>query len=68
MRCLLCLISELYTFEMFAFLNVLSIVFNPNRFYKIFIFVGSPYDWPGTVVRELGQVCYKENQQNEKVL
>ena len=25
MRCLLCLIRELYTFEMFAFLNVLSI-------------------------------------------
>jgi len=25
MRCLLCLISEFYTFEMFAFLNVLSI-------------------------------------------
>jgi len=28
---------------------------NPNGFYKIFIFSGSPYDWPGTVVRELGQ-------------
>ena len=28
---------------------------NPNRFYKILVFLGSPYDWPGTVVRELGQ-------------
>ena len=32
---------------------------NPNRFYKIFIFLGSPYDWPGTVVRELGQTINK---------
>ena len=32
---------------------------NPNRFYKIFIFLGSPYDWPGTVVRELGQTNNK---------
>jgi len=32
---------------------------NPNRFYKIFIFLGSPYDWPGTIVREVGQTINK---------
>ena len=32
---------------------------NPNRFYKILIVLGSPYDWPGTVVRELGQTINK---------
>ena len=34
-------------------------VLNPYRFYKIFIFLGSPYDWPGTVEHELGQTINK---------
>ena len=36
--------------------------------YNIFIFLGSPYDWPGTVVRELGQTITKyATKKNHKI-
>ena len=47
--------------------NVIN-CFKPKSFLQNGYFLGSPYDWPGTVVRELGQTINKYvMKKNDKI-